>query len=104
MGAPDMSTDEMATAWTSGSVTFAFDRDSQHHWIGKVTDAAGAVDDEPLHDAEMLNLLVTLTPAGETDGRKSWHVNIEGDMVNHDDVEGHSATTTRGHCYRNCGG
>jgi len=98
-----MTTNTTATAWTSGKVTFAFEPNEQRNWTTTVNDAAGVVDD-PLHDAEMRNLLITLTPADEVGGRKTWHVDIEGDIVNNDDdVQGHGAApTTRSHCVHGC--
>jgi hypothetical protein len=55
-----------------------------------------------LNGAELANLTVTLRSAGEVDGRKAWHVDLDAEVIaNGDDVEGHGAPVRGGHC-KNC--
>lgn len=79
------------------NLTFEFKRTDNGNWIGTSNH-----EDEPFHGAEVTGLSIKLEPAGEVNGRKAWHVDIQGEIIEKDDTSGH-APPTRGKC-KNCTG
>src|SRR3954453_19590958 len=77
-------------------LTFDFRQHPDGTWIGTSNH-----DDEPLNGAALNGLSIRLEPAGNGNGRKTWHVEIEGvPTATTDDVAGNKPTPGRPLCRR----